>query len=57
MPALAGNPLRTRDTDAIETPARLATVTIVGRREGLLRVNVFTVAAETLRRADAVVNW
>ncbi len=57
MPGLAGNPLRTRDTEAIETPARLATVTTVGRRAlTFLRVNVFTVAAETLRRAGAVVN-
>src|SRR5439155_5386327 len=46
MPALAGKPLRTRDTDAIETPARRATVTTVGRRAAFLaaflRVNVFT---------------
>ncbi len=46
MPALAGNPLRTRDTEAIETPARFATVTTVGRRTAFLRVNVFTAAAE-----------
>ena len=50
MPALAGKPLRTRDTEAIETPARFATVTTVGRRAAFLaalraaflRVNVFT---------------
>src|SRR3982074_1676245 len=41
MAGLAGNPLRTRETDAIETPARLATVTTVGRRAARLRVNVF----------------
>src|SRR6266850_950771 len=41
MSGLAGRPFITRDTDAIETPARLATVTTVGRRAPLLRVNVF----------------
>jgi hypothetical protein len=50
MPALAGKPLRTRDTDAIETPARFATVTMVGRRAAFLRVNVFTWRPKTLRR-------
>jgi hypothetical protein len=55
MSALAGNPLRTRDTDAIETPARFATVTTVGRRTVLLRVNVFMAAAETLRRRGTAV--
>jgi len=43
MRGLAGKPLRTRDTDAIETPARFATVTTVGRRAAFFRVNVFTV--------------
>src|SRR5437667_12216514 len=64
MPALAGKPLRTRETEAIETPARFATVTTVGRRAAFLaalraaflRVNVFTARPETLRRRGAVVN-
>jgi len=50
MRGLAGRPLRTRDADAMETPARFATVTTVGRRAAFLaalraaflRVNVFT---------------
>jgi hypothetical protein len=41
MSALAGRPLRTLDTDAIETPARFATVTTVALRIAFLRVNVF----------------
>jgi hypothetical protein len=46
MPGLAGKPFRTRETEAIDTPARFATVTTVATGLALGRVNVFTKASE-----------
>jgi hypothetical protein len=46
MPGLAGKPFRTRETEAIDTPARFATVTTVATGLALRPVNVFTKASE-----------
>jgi hypothetical protein len=52
MSALAGNPLRTRETDAIETPARFATVTTVALRTAFFLVNVFMRRQNATPEAD-----